>query len=89
MTKKLPKFFPCKILFTYKEYHTSFIAERLLNDINKNNLDLVLSISINILSKLAYHVTKRCINENTFSHMVNLCRKVVIHSPGCININEL
>ena len=59
-TKKLPKFFPWKILCTYKgEYHTSFIAELVLNHINENNLDFVISISSNILSKPAYHIMKR------------------------------
>ena len=58
ITKKLPKFFPCKILCNYKvEYHISFIAELLLNHIN-NNLDLILSISPNILSKIAYQTMK-------------------------------
>ena len=58
-TKKLPKFFPCKILRNYNgEYHISFISELLLNHINKNNLDLILSISPNIISKIAYQTMK-------------------------------
>ena len=74
-TKEIPKSFPCKHLYTYKgEYHRSFIAELLLNHINKNNLDLIPSISLNILSRLAYYTMKRCILEYTFPFMVNLCR---------------
>ena len=89
MTRELPDFFPCKVLCKYKgEYHISFISELLLNHINHNNLDLILSISENILSKIAYQSMKRCIHENMFSFMINLCRKVIVHSPGCINTNS-
>ena len=86
-TNLLPDYFPCKILCKYKgEYHISFISELILNHINENNLDLIVSISQNILSKIACQTMKRRIHENTYHAMIILCRNVIIHSPGCINI---